>query len=565
MPTDIRMPDGTIIRNVPDGTPRAEIERRWRSSLDNRKTANHPVAGPILSGLQGAADMLTLGFDDEIGAARDTIDPFNPNSGWRKGFGAAFRENQRRRQARKDELASVNPKSSIAGSMAGAILPAVLTGGGSLAATPRAAAQGGRVARAARALAPTVAQSAAYGVGSGSGTLGDRVKRVPEAVAYGVAGDLAGRGLGKVASRLIGGKRVPANVRKLADEGIVLTPGQRAGKGSLRNTFEDKVLGSIPFVSDVPAAAARRGENDLRVAVANRVLSPVGQKIERGTPINNEAIGAIQDMVGKAYDDAIAPLSLRIDDTIAAQLDDIVGTAQREVGPDAASQVGAYANYIKGRLAEGLTGEPLKREIQNLRGVASGSMGKDPMLGSKFWDIHNVLDEGLSRQGGAGVPEAYRNAREAQTLLSRMNDAASRGGVTNGEFGPTQLLQAAKKRGYGTTTANVASGEARLMDLANAAADVMRNKTANSGTPGRLLAGGLGLGGATTGAAMIDPLMGGATAASLLGYIPGVDRALQNAALNRPDVMRRVADVIERNNRSLGLLGTGGALGVFGR
>lgn len=563
MPSDIRMPDGTIIRNVPDGTPRAEIERKWKIAASQK----NPQRTAPQSAVAGAGHGLTFGFLDELGAVADTIGlpagEKRPTIWNGSSFGDAWRANQRRNNEILKDAEKQNPKSYMAGEVAGMIAPALITGGGSTAASGgRLAARVPRLARAARAVAPAVAQGAAYGAGSTNGGLGARARGAAEGAAWGLGGDLAGRAVGKVASRIIGGKKVPANVRRLADEGIVLTPGQRAGPGSLRNKFEDTVLGSLPWVKEVPAAAARRGENDLRVAVANRVLKPIGQKLDRGSPINSKTIGGIQDMVGNAYDEAIAPLSLQLDDDIMRSLDDIIGGAEREVGPDGARQVAAYAEHLKGRLAEGMTGEPLKREIQALRGVASETGKKDPMLGQRFWALHNTLDDGLARQSGETASDAYRSARESSTLMSRMNDAAAKS--VNSEFGPTQLLQAARRRGYGTNTANIANNDARLMDLANDAASVMRNKTANSGTPERLAGIGL-LGGGVGGAAMIDPVMGSAVGASLLGYIPGLDRVLQNAALNRPQSMRAAAEAIERNKRLLGLLGSGSALSLYGQ
>lgn len=563
MPSDIRMPDGTIIRNVPDGTPRAEIERKWKIAASQK----NPQRTAPQSAVAGAGHGLTFGFLDELGAVADTIGlpagEKRPTIWNGSSFGDAWRANQRRNNEILKDAEKQNPKSYMAGEAAGMIAPALITGGGSTAASGgRLAARVPRLARAARAVAPAVAQGAAYGAGSTNGGLGARARGAAEGAAWGLGGDLAGRAVGKVASRIIGGKKVPANVRRLADEGIVLTPGQRAGPGSLRNKFEDTVLGSLPWVKEVPAAAARRGENDLRVAVANRVLKPIGQKLDRGSPINSKTIGGIQDMVGNAYDEAIAPLSLQLDDDIMRSLDDIIGGAEREVGPDGARQVAAYAEHLKGRLAEGMTGEPLKREIQALRGVASETGKKDPMLGQRFWALHNTLDDGLARQSGETASDAYRSARESSTLMSRMNDAAAKS--VNSEFGPTQLLQAARRRGYGTNTANIANNDARLMDLANDAASVMRNKTANSGTPERLAGIGL-LGGGVGGAAMIDPVMGSAVGASLLGYIPGLDRVLQNAALNRPQSMRAAAEAIERNKRLLGLLGSGSALSLYGQ
>ena len=69
MPSDIRMPDGTIIRNVPDGTPRAEIERKWKIAASQK----NPQRTAPQSAVAGAGHGLTFGFLDELGAVADTI------------------------------------------------------------------------------------------------------------------------------------------------------------------------------------------------------------------------------------------------------------------------------------------------------------------------------------------------------------------------------------------------------------------------------------------------------------------------------------------------------------
>lgn len=382
--------------------------------------------------------------------------------------------------------------------------------------------------------------------------------------AIGAASGKAGEMTGKFIGGVLAGKNVPANVRLLANEGVTLTPGQRGGR--ISNIIEDKVLGSIPLVSDIPAAARARGANDLRVAAANRVLAPINTSVNRGTPINNEAIGRIQNLVENAYDNAISPLSLQLDNTLNANLDNAVSGAAREVGDGGAQQLSSYASYLKDRLANGLSGEPLKREIQALRGVASETMKKDPLLGNRMWGLHNALDDALTRQSGEAAP-AYRSAREATALLQRFNDAASKS--VNGEFGPTQLLQAAKRRGFGTTTSKIASGEAAMLDLANAAADVMRNTSANSGTvPRAIAAGGLlgGLGGGAGVMAGANPVTSTlAVGTALAPYTPGVDRLIQSALLDRPEWLRTAAQPLLRNAPRLGSLGAATGLAIGGQ
>lgn len=561
---DVKMPDGTVIRNVPQGTSRATLEGMWKERKLQRQVSEHPIAGPLTSFMGGAADMMTFGAGDEIAATIDTLNPFHSGpTAYNSGFSKAWNANQRAHQGRDKELARTSPKANLAGSVAGAILPAIATGGATLPTqAPRAAGAIPRVVQTARQAAPAVAQSAAYGFNSGQGGIKERAAKVPEAVAWGLGGDLAGRAVGRTLGRVFGGQQVDDSVRLLADEGVTLTPGQRAGQGSFRNTFEDKFLGSIPFVSDVVAAARNRGANDLRVATANRVLAPIGGNVPRGTQINHQAIGNIQDTVYSNLDDAAGQLSLQVDDDLLQGFQNVAADSPRLVGTEGAQQVQANIDHLFDRLSQGpVSGDVLRNTLGELRGAASTAQG--PMR-DQLWALHDNLMDAVGRQNTSGLTQNFTNARESAALLKRMEDAATRPGVVDGEFNPTNLLQAATRRGYGTSTSGLAGGEGRLFDLANAAAGTMRNTTANSGTVPRALAGGVIGGGISGGAAMVDPTMGAITAGSLIGYVPGVDRALQNFALNRPDWLRVAGETANRAVPTLGIFGGATALNHYG-
>lgn len=514
----------------------------------------------------GLGDSTLFGFLDEAGAVLDTLGlpagEDRPTIWNGHGFGDAWSKNQQRNKQILNKAQKDQPGAYMQGQVVGAFIPGGLAGKAIKAAkgtgtglkignvVARAAAAAPRTTRAASVIIPAAAQGALYEAGSADGGVGERLAAAPRGAALGAAGGAAGLAAGKTLGTLIGGKKVSDNVRLLADEGVVLTPGQRAGQGSLRNVFEDKVLGSIPYVGEVPAAARERGMNDLRVAVANRVLSPIGGNVPRGTPINNEAMGAIQDQVYTRLGDTAEALTLQADDDLAQGLDRVVRSSPRLAGPEGTKQVAANAAYLRDRLAEGaLTGPQLRETLGEIRSAASSAQGE---TAKQLWSLHDEVVDSLTRQNSGELVSGFGNARESATLLKRMEDAASKS--VGGEFGPTQLLQAAKRRGYGTTTGNIASGDARLYDIANAAADVMRNTTANSGTVPRAVGAGI-LGTGAAGATMIDPSLGALTIGSLAGYVPGVDRALQNFALNRPEILRLAGRTIGDLAPHLGLAG----------
>lgn len=61
MPMDVRMPDGTVIANVPDGTPKDVIRQKWEAYVQTSdRAANDPTKG------MGALDKVTAGFGKAV-------------------------------------------------------------------------------------------------------------------------------------------------------------------------------------------------------------------------------------------------------------------------------------------------------------------------------------------------------------------------------------------------------------------------------------------------------------------------------------------------------------------
>ena len=134
-------------------------------------------------------------------------------------------------------------------------------------------------------------------------------------------------------------------------------------------------------------------------------------------------------------------------------------------------------------------------------------------------------------------------ADDAYGNLVRVENAAGKAGLTDGNFTPGQLLSSIKQGDPRIRHRAFSRGEARMQDLGRAGQEVLGSSVPNSGTADRLLlpslarmgTSGTGLGVASavdpTGAsqAVLAALGGGAAA-----YTPIVQRLLVAAASSRP-------------------------------
>lgn len=564
-------PDGKKYRvQAPEGASEAEIKARVNDHINAPRKG---LLGTIDAGIRGAADMASFGLADKFAAATNALIPMdrlmgrNVKSVWDTGdFGDAYRANLKQERALTSYDERNHPVARVTGQIAGAFVPvpgAAAVKGTRLGQVISKGAQkvGGKgvLGRVAVEALKGAGQGAAYEFNKADGPITQRLQKAKQGAQLGGLGGGAGGLLGAGLSRVIGGQNVPKNVRTLANAGIVLTPGRRAGAGSIRQRLEDSVLGSIPIVNAVPNAAKARSRNQLNIAAINEgALSPIGQSLPMDTPPGHDTIKHVQDLVYGAYGDSLAALGLVDDPALQAGVDAIRTGAVANVGQGNAPQLGAIIDRTLEPLQNGsVSGDDLQRVMSGVRGEASRMAGSvdanQRAMGDQLWALHDEIDNALARQNPQEALGGYKNAREAVAGLRRIEDAAARG--TDGVFNPTQLMQSVRRKGFGTTTGKLAAGEARLQELANAAKDVMPDVVPNSGTPERYLGAGL-LGGTTSLAGSVDPTLGALTGASLLGYIPGVDRLLQDFAINRPDVMRRIGGIFGRSAPALGAAGT---------
>lgn len=537
----IKGPNGeSFVVNAPEGATQEQVLSFARQHIEARQPKEERgILRRVDDLVRGVADAATLGYSDEIAAWVGDKTGIGGKRGDYEGNLAA----QRKRDAQ-------GGGERLAGQIAGAI---------ALPTSKLAAAKG------MKGILGTAAEGVAYGAGyetgSAEGDLGERVRAIPKGAATGLAGGLAGRAIGATAARGLRGKPVSPAVRKLADEGVVMTPGRRGG--AVARTYEEGVLGSIPFVKSIPQAANRRSIEQLNVAAYNRALKPLGQKLPMSTTPGREAVAMVGDTIFAAYDDAASRLALGLDKGIETAAKKINGRAKAAAGPNA-GQLQAIVDQTLEPLRSGpLSGAAVRDSLQDLRGVASGfarsPSASERNVGEELWKLHDELEAGLVRQNRGDVLTPFRKAREAVSLFKRVEAAAASPTAVDGVFSPTALRGAVGKRGYGTSTGKLARGEAPMQDLADAAKEVLPAQISNSGTPERLTALGLGLGGPPA-LGMVDPVLGSIAAAGTLGYVPGLDKLLQNLALNRPDLFVKGGNAIDRLVPYMGTAGTMTAL-----
>jgi hypothetical protein len=536
----VKAPDGsTYVVNAPEGATPQQV-------LDYA-TQHHAQQGGGQQGsgflhtlgniahraddfVRGAADTLTLGTADEIAAGVGAL----------TGIGG-------RRGDYQGNLAAQGQRDAQGGGarMAGQVAGALLLPSSKLASGPGLVGWGATAAEGA-------GYGGAYAAGSAQGGVQERAKAAIPGAVLGAVGGTAGRAAGTVASRVLSGPKVPAAVRTLADEGVTMTPGRRGGP--VARTMEEGVLGSIPFVKTIPAAANRRSIEQMNVAAYNRVLKPIKQSLPMSTEPGHAAIGALGDTVYNAYDTAASNLGLRMDRGLTQAQQALSSAAPATVG-QSAPQLQAILDSTLAPLQTGpIAGTSVRDLLQDLRGQAStfstSSVANERNMGNQLWKLHDQIESAVARQNPADVLTPFKAARSAVSNLKRVEAAAAKS--PDGVFNPQQFSTAVSKRGYGTTTANLARGSAPMQDLADAAKQVLPAQIPNSGTPERIAALTALAGGSVT-----HPYLGLPVAASLARYMPGVDTALQDFALNRPDFMVKGGDAMLRYAP---YLGTAGAL-----
>jgi hypothetical protein len=413
-------------------------------------------------------------------------------------------------------------------------------------------------------LAPTVAIPGAAtvrGAGAigaltgGALTEGDLATRAKAALAGGIGG-AAGQKVAGALSRIVSPKVSP-DVEMLLKENVSLTPGQIMG--GRWKTLEEKAR-SIPLAGDMIANAQLRGGETLNKASLNRALNPLGQDV---TDIGREGLAQVRQALGQAYDDLLPKMSTNLDDPeFIAKLSNLRSMAKSLPSEEARQFDNILVRELESRMAPNfqLSGQNLKDAQSGLSSVAkdfsTSSNTYQRQLGSALKQADAELRDLIKRANPQNAEElkaidkAYANFKVAQRAASSV---ASDGGIPT----PAQLLSAVKNSDKSKDKRAFSEGTALMQDLAEPAKKVMGNKYPDSGTAGRLAAGGALLNARDL---FTQPATLAGTLATLGAYSRPGTKALEYALARRPEQAKTIGEFIRMLQAPAGATGSAIAL-----
>ena len=556
---DVRLPDGTIIQNVPDGTTKADLVAKlqkngmqvpseWmqvQATPEQPKVSADPVsrtekvAMGVADPIHGGAQLLTKLLPDSV------VQAGNRANNWladKTGLVARLPEGGVDEQVRKRE-ADYQAKRAAAGEsgfdgwrMLGNVGPSLALPAVSATSLPARMAVGSVAGAANNALAPV--------------TSGDFASQKRNQITTGAIAGAAFPVIGSAVSRVISPKAStnPA-VAKLRSEGITPTAGQILGGSAART--EEK-LSSLPLVGDAIIGAKTRAAGQLNRAVANRALSPVGSKLPDGM-VGRDAVEFVGDTLGKKYDELLPGLTVKADREFADNITSLSGMVRNgAMDPKYANAFDRYMrtnvlNKFKGQNA--LTGQTAK-DIESDLGqtIARYSKSQDPDA-QLYADALKEVQSNLRGLVARSNPQAAKELKAINTgyaNFKRMERAAAGVGAEDGIFSAAQLQSAVKALDRSKDKRAFSRGTALMQDLSEPAKGVLGSKVPNSGTADRSF---MAL------ATLLDPKAAAmALTAPVLYSQPG-QRALAGLLASRPQGAQAVADSLRQASPGLGLLG----------
>lgn len=572
---DVRLPDGTMLRNVPDGTTREQIAQKLgRPDLLQSAPAAPPTAAlppipdpytgqPQVSQpaapkppshmdylraspggqlLEGMTDPIrgAMQFAPHAAEAVTSLGGYAPNpvsraiGGVAQSMDTAVAGNEQRNQEARGKFEG-SDSANLWRTGGNVVSPANMVPG--------------------RLVAPAASTVGRIGQGMGLGAVGGAsapvtdTQRKPywqtkrDQVALGTAAGVASSGILEAGARTIN-PTVRHEARALLDEGIPLTPGQI--RGGITRRVEDAAT-SIPITGDAIRGAQTRSIEGMNRAALNRALAPIGGNLPDNVPLGREAVDYVATQLGDSYDNLLPRLQGRADPQFVTDVQTLLQRAANELPPQQAARFQqTVQNQIVGKAAGGLYDGNTLKGIESVLGSQargySGSQDWDVrQLGDLLDDLQGTVRDMLARNNPALAPElqAINHGWANYAIVRR---AASSTASVGGVFNPNQLSTAVRASDRSAGKGAFARGTATMQDLSDAAKTVLPSTVPDSGTPLRTIVGlgSLGLGGS------VNPLIPALQLGAAGMYTRPGQAMMEGALAHRPANAQALADALRR-------------------
>lgn len=527
---DVQLPDGTILRNVPEGTTKAQIAAKLgmrempAQDVTSQVMASEPTMGKAQAVARGALYGAVQQPRDVIAAA--FASGMSPDLNFQDALSMAKEMSLKGKQGEaKEQRPGYFTGGQIAGNIASTILPAGAATkaiGATAPALSKAPLVGGALSKLAtgigtmRGIAGIPAAGAVQGGVSTLMTEGDLSGALPGAISSGVMGVL-----GKALKPITDGasKARQGFVETLKREGIDdLTPGQLTGNSALETI--DSILSKLPFTA---GAARKKAEGQLK-KFTQAALRFAGAKGDEVTP---EVRRAVEDTFTQRYSDLIDNEIVNIDAPVLAKVSEIAAD-QLEVLPTTVKPI--IQKYMRDIVQSGgrLTGKAYQKARSAMTQQARSLAINDPFTANVLRDLRNSLDEAAERSLPDAKKGAWRELNKQYANYKSIQKAATSVSKDSleGLLSPAALLRAVE-------TANKTKGQkgyGELYNLSRAGRGVLADTVPDSGTAQRLFYQNLmtgGLGGLTVGGTTYGATQDPETAALAAVVALGGPKALQ--------------------------------------
>ena len=356
----------------------------------------------------------------------------------------------------------------------------------------------------------------------------EKAKQIAMGAAFGGFTPVAAAGIGRVINPKASADPALALLQR---EGVRPTIGQTLGGWA--DKVEQKAM-SVPFVGDAIAGARERAAGDLNRAVANRALSPIGQKLPENVT-GREAVSYVQGRLSDAYDDLLPRMTVQADAAFNQEMKSLAGMVKAgALDPAAAASFSRILkNDVLGKFQgqATLTGQTLK-QVESDLGQKISRLGQSTdadqrLIGDALKEVQASL-RNLAQRSNPDLAPQLKAINAGYANFKRMERAASSVAAEDGVFSPAQLLNAVKALDKSKDKGRFSRGDALMQDLADAGRVRLGANVPNSGTADRLAQIGTGA------AAFSNPLATGATiGGGLLAYSPAMQWLLRQAVSNR--------------------------------